>query len=178
MICSQLKLWWAWHSSAPACFIQFSFLPVPYFPFSQFSPFFQTHLPHNIIYPNFPFVQFSIFPLSIQTLWDTCLFCYVCLSIYYIFHFSMNFPFLELLTQPKIKTSLAGSATLGDTSWARLHLASWNLPDSQSKTELEWHRTTLRGGHRTEKMCTRRGGDTAHTLLMGWTIRVGTPHNI
>ena len=28
-------------------------------------------------------------------------------------------------------TSSAGSATLEDTSWGRLYLASWNLPDSQ-----------------------------------------------
>ena len=61
-----------------------------------------------------------------------------------------------------MKTSSAGSATLGDTSW--------NLPDSQlclkSKTEPEWHRTKL------------GGGDTAHTLLMRVIIRVGTPNNI
>ena len=33
----------------------------------------------------------------------------------------------------RVETSLAGSATLRDTSWARLtiELTSWNLPDSQ-----------------------------------------------
>ena len=37
-------------------------------------------------------------------------------------------------------------------------------------------RTTL-GGYLTDK-CILRGGDTAHNLLMGGTIGVGTPHNI
>ena len=44
------------------------------------------------------------------------------------------------------KTSSAGSATLEDTSWTRLYLASCNLPDSQfcleSKTEPEWKKTS------------------------------------
>ena len=50
-----------------------------------------------------------------------------------------------------LKTSSARSATLEDTSWALLHFASWNLPDSQfcskSKTEPKCsrHRTKLEG---------------------------------
>ena len=69
------------------------------------------------------------------------------------------------------QTSLARSAKLGDTSWARLttEQTSWNLPDSQlrlkSKTEPSvtkllnyiWggHRTTLK---ETEQSFTGRGG--------------------
>ena len=73
------------------------------------------------------------------------------------------------------KTSFAWIATLGDSSWARLTigLTSWNLPNSQlcleSKTEpsvANW------GGHRTKKH-KLRGGDTAHTFLIGGTIGVG-----
>ena len=88
-----------------------------------------------------------------------------------------------------IKTSSAGSATLGDKSFDRLmiqlgpsdthknylwlHLAKRNLSDSQfcwaSKTEPK----VAKGGAPHRKQYTGRG-DTAHTLLIG----VGTPHNI
>ena len=63
-------------------------------------------------------------------------------------------------------TSSARSATLEDTSW--------NLPDSQfcSKSKTEPKRSRHRhkffgGGHRTEKVYTRRG-DTAHIFLIGY----------
>ena len=68
----------------------------------------------------------------------------------------------------KLRTSSARSATLKDTSWAWLHLASWNFPDyqfwSKSKTEPKSsrHRTKLgKGGHYPEKVYTGRV-DTAH----------------
>ena len=49
----------------------------------------------------------------------------------------------------RVVTSSAGSATLEDTCWVRLYLASLNLPDSQFclefKTEPEWKKTILGG---------------------------------
>ena len=87
----------------------------------------------------------------------------------------------------KKKTSSAGSATLEDTSWGRLYLTSWNLPDSQLRIQDRamcgkgWgHRTenryTGRGGHRTYLIEVGTlhipywGGDTALSLL-GWGHR-------
>ena len=70
-------------------------------------------------------------------------------------------------------TSSARSATLEDTSWAWLHLASWNLSDSQfsseSKTEPKFsrHRTKLGGGDTAQKKCIPGGGDTAHVFWKG-----------
>ena len=69
-------------------------------------------------------------------------------------------------------TSSARSATLEDTSWAWLYLASWNLPDSQfclkSKTEPKCsrHRTKLERDT-AQKKCIPGGGDTAHTFWTG-----------
>ena len=60
-----------------------------------------------------------------------------------------------------LKTSSAGSATLEGTSIARCII---QLGSSIIGGTL--HRTSIMGG----------GGDTAHTLLMGGTISVGTPH--
>ena len=73
------------------------------------------------------------------------------------------------------QTNSARSATLGDTRWVRLQLASWNLLDSkfcsEFKTEPNWqrHRTTLGGG-------VGAGGDlTSHRkkhILVGGTSHI------
>ena len=62
----------------------------------------------------------------------------------------------KISTNRKRKTSSARSATLENTSWAWLHLASWYLPDFQfgstSKTEPKCsrHRTKWGGGTRVQ----------------------------
>ena len=88
------------------------------------------------------------------------------------------------------ETSFARSATLEDTSWARLttELTRWNLPDSQlclkSKTEQSvakaqnyiggrGHCTYIFGEQLSGKKHILGGGDTVHTFLMGRTIGGG-----
>ena len=72
------------------------------------------------------------------------------------------------------ETSLARSATLGDTSWDRLtiELASWNLSDSQLCLE-----------SKTDPSLAKGGGDTALKTDIYWKgghrtylIEVGTLH--
>ena len=104
------------------------------------------------------------------------------------------------------ETSLARSATLGDTSWDRLtiELASWNLSDSQlcleSKTDpsvAKAQKKFIWAGHRTKKDKMRGGTPYILSCLgeqLGWgktytgrgghrtyfvdggTIRVGAPN--
>ena len=59
-----------------------------------------------------------------------------------------------------------------------LHLASWNLPDSELCLESKTEPSVAKegGGHRTEKTYTGRGGH--RTSLIDEGNKVGTPHNI
>ena len=73
-----------------------------------------------------------------------------------------------------IVTSSAGSATLGDSSLAKLttELTRWGLPGSQlclysKKVPSVVTAQNYMGGHRTEK---------TYTLMMGGSIGFGTPH--
>ena len=80
------------------------------------------------------------------------------------------------------RTSSARSATLEDTSWAWLHLASWNLSDSQfcseSKTEPKCsrHRTKFGGGTPHRKSVYGEGGHHTYFLNRVPIGGEGTPH--
>ena len=62
------------------------------------------------------------------------------------------------------RTNLARSVTLVDTSWSRLtnELTSWNLPDSQLHIESKTEPSVAKAPN-----YIGRGGDSAHTFLMG-----------